>query len=236
MKLLFSGILFFAVISTCLAGDGDKIPATTLKTLDGKKINAKDFSNEGKPFIINFWATWCPPCIKELPEINQFYNEARGRGWQVLAIAVDNSERMVEYGSRKARENGMGNLEFRLGDIVDPPLDDAAVDVAILSHALHHAEDPARAVCSAHRILRPGGQVLILDLVRHRFEQARERYGDRWLGFAASDLQCWMENAGFESIEVGVVSREDEPPHFETLLASGTKPVPGKPQGLRPGH
>ena len=151
-------------------------------------------------------------------------------------IAVDNSERMVEYGSRKARENGMGNLEFRLGDIVDPPLDDAAVDVAILSHALHHAEDPARAVCSAHRILRPGGQVLILDLVRHRFEQARERYGDRWLGFAASDLQCWMENAGFESIEVGVVSREDEPPHFETLLASGTKPVPGKPQGLRPGH
>lgn len=139
-------------------------------------------------------------------------------------IAVDNSERMVEFGARKARENGVGNLEFRLGDIVDPPLEDASVDVAILSHALHHAEDPARAVRAAHRILRPGGQVLILDLVEHRFEQARERYGDRWLGFAAANLQRWLEGAGFGSVEVSVVSREEEPPHFETLLACGTKP------------
>ncbi|MEY3276188.1 MAG: putative methyltransferase YcgJ, partial [Verrucomicrobiota bacterium] len=65
-------------------------------------------------------------------------------------IAVDNSERMVEFGSRKARENGMANLEFRLGDILRPPIEDASMDVAILSHALHHAEDPAEAVRAAH--------------------------------------------------------------------------------------
>ncbi len=151
-------------------------------------------------------------------------------------IAVDNSERMVEFGTRKARENGVGNLEFRLGDIVEPPLEDASVDVAILSHALHHAEDPVRAVGSAHRILRAGGQVLVLDLVRHRFEQARERYGDRWLGFAASDLQRWLEEAGFERIEVSVVSREEEPPHFETLLASGVKSVGAEGGGARRGR
>jgi len=139
-------------------------------------------------------------------------------------IAVDNSERMVEFGTRKARENGMVNLEFRLGDIMRPPLADASMDVAILSHALHHADDPAQAVRAAHRILRPGGQVLVLDLVQHRFEQARERYGDRWLGFASADLQRWLEQAGFVSIEVSVVYREDEPPHFETLLAAGVKP------------
>jgi ubiquinone/menaquinone biosynthesis C-methylase UbiE len=138
-------------------------------------------------------------------------------------IAVDNSERMVEFGTRKARQNGMTNLEFRLGDIMRPPVADASVDVAILSHALHHADDPAQAVRAAHRILRPGGQVLVLDLVQHRFEQARERYGDRWLGFASADLQRWLEQAGFVSIEVSVVSREDEPPHFETLLAAGVK-------------
>lgn len=46
----------------------------------------------GRPLLVNFWATWCPPCIKELPEINQFYKEARTRGWQVLGLAVDQAE------------------------------------------------------------------------------------------------------------------------------------------------
>lgn len=46
----------------------------------------------GKPLLVNFWATWCPPCVKELPDINQFYREARGQGWQVLALAVDQLE------------------------------------------------------------------------------------------------------------------------------------------------
>lgn len=43
----------------------------------------------GRPLLVNFWATWCPPCVKELPEINQFYQEARAGGWQVLGLAVD---------------------------------------------------------------------------------------------------------------------------------------------------
>ena len=49
-------------------------------------------SLRGKPLVVNFWATWCPPCVKELPEINQFYKEARGKGWQVLGLAVDKAE------------------------------------------------------------------------------------------------------------------------------------------------
>ena len=90
MKLLFSGILFFAVISTYLAGDGDKIPATTLKTLDGKKINAKDFSNEGKPFIINFWATWCTPCKAELNNIHEVYADWQSEtGVKIITISID---------------------------------------------------------------------------------------------------------------------------------------------------
>lgn len=138
-------------------------------------------------------------------------------------IAVDNSERMVEYGAKKARKNGLSNLEFRLGDIVDPPLEAGSVDVVILSQALHHAEDPARALASAQRILRKGGQVLILDLVQHQFGRARELYGDRWLGFAEADLHRWLEAAGFGGIEISVVAREEQPPHFETLLACGVK-------------
>lgn len=143
-------------------------------------------------------------------------------------IAVDNSEKMVEYGAAKAKKNGMTNLEFRHGNLEDPPIDPDSVDLVILSQALHHAESPSRALQSVHRILKPGGQVMILDLVKHRFERARELYGDRWFGFAEADLQDWMEKAGFRRIEITVVAREEAPPHFETLLASGIRPERSK--------
>jgi len=95
--------------------------------------------------------------------------------------------------------------------------------LVILSQALHHAEEPAKAIRSAYRILKAGGQVMILDLARHNFERAHELYGDQWLGFAESDLHRWLEEAGFKRIEISVVAREEQPPHFETLLAGGQK-------------
>ena len=55
--------------------------------LDGTELEVARW--RGKPLLVNFWATWCPPCVKELPEINQFYKEASTKGWQVLGLAVD---------------------------------------------------------------------------------------------------------------------------------------------------
>lgn len=138
-------------------------------------------------------------------------------------IAVDNSEKMVAFGANKAKKNGLKNIEFRLGDLTNPPIDSQSVDLVILSQALHHAEVPAAAIQSAYKILKPGGQVVILDLLQHHFEKARELYGDHWLGFAESDLHRWLEEAGFKKVEVGVVAREEQPPHFQTLLGSGTR-------------
>lgn len=138
-------------------------------------------------------------------------------------IAVDNSEKIVAFGAAKAKKAGLKNLEFRLGDLQDPPIAPASVDLVILSQALHHAEDPPRALATAARLLRTGGQVMILDLLKHSFEQAHKLYGDRWLGFAESDLHRWLEEAGFKKVEVAVVAREEQPPHFQTVLASGTK-------------
>jgi ArsR family transcriptional regulator len=146
-------------------------------------------------------------------------------------IAVDNSEKMVAYGARKARANGLDNLEFRLGDLHDPPLEDASVDLVILSQALHHATDPERALRNAWRILRPGGQLLILDLREHGFEPARELYGDHWLGFSEAVLHEWVEAAGFQQVEISVVAREEEAPHFETLLVAAEKPAPPRRKG-----
>jgi ArsR family transcriptional regulator len=93
----------------------------------------------------------------------------------------------------------------------------------ILSQALHHAAHPPQAIIAAHALLRPRGQIMILDLLQHGFEQARELYGDRWLGFSENDLHQWLQAAGFRKIEATVVAREDQPPHFETVLAAGEK-------------
>ncbi len=137
-------------------------------------------------------------------------------------IAVDNSEKMVQFGSEKAKANGLTNLEFRLGDLQNPPIAPRSVDLAILSQALHHAENPAGAILAAAKILKAGGQILILDLRAHTFEQARELYGDLWLGFRDGELHQWLEEAGFKNIEITRVAREEQPPHFETLLATAT--------------
>src|SRR5688572_8370761 len=138
-------------------------------------------------------------------------------------IAVDNSEKIVAFGASKAKKMGLKNLEFRMGDLESPPIDPSSVDLVVLSQALHHAKDPARAIQSAHRILKSGGQLMILDLLEHQFEKARDLYGDLWLGFPESDLHKWLETAGFKKIEITVVAREDEPPNFQTVLATGEK-------------
>ena len=138
-------------------------------------------------------------------------------------IAVDNSEKIVAFGAAKAKKNGLKNLEFRLGDLENPPIEPQSVDLVILSQALHHAAVPANAIHSTFKMLRSGGQIMILDLLQHNFQKARELYGDRWLGFAESDLHRWLEDAGFKKVEISVVAREEQPPHFQTILASGVK-------------
>lgn len=138
-------------------------------------------------------------------------------------IAVDNSEKIVAFGAAKAKKNHLKNLEFRQGDLQNPPIEPGSVNLVILSQALHHAEEPAKAIASTYSILKPGGQVMILDLAKHNFERAHELYGDRWLGFPESDLHRWLEAAGFRHIEISIVAREEQPPHFETILASGQK-------------
>ena len=137
---------------------------------------------------------------------------------------IDNSPRMVEVGAELAERNGLANLTYKLGDIEAVPLPDASVDLAILSQALHHAQHPQKAVDEAYRILRPGGRLLVLDLKAHAFEKARELYSDIWLGFQENQLHGYLKKAGFQQVEVSTVAREPMEPHFETLLASGTKP------------
>jgi ArsR family transcriptional regulator len=138
-------------------------------------------------------------------------------------IAIDNSEKMVEFGSELARKHGIGNLEYRLGDIEEVPIRSGTVDLAFLSQALHHARHPEKAIAEAWRILKPGGRIEVLDLHRHHFEEAREMYADLWLGFTELELEKYLKGAGFRDVETSIVYRESEAPHFETLLGTGEK-------------
>jgi ArsR family transcriptional regulator len=139
-------------------------------------------------------------------------------------IAVDTSARMIEVGRELAQKNGIGNVEFRPGDMEEVPIAAAEVDLVFFSQSLHHALHPERALKEAFRILAPSGRVVVLDLLKHRFEEARELYADEWLGFSEAEVEAMLEKAGFTATQTSVVYKDPEAPQFQTLLGIATKP------------
>jgi ubiquinone/menaquinone biosynthesis C-methylase UbiE/DNA-binding HxlR family transcriptional regulator len=139
-------------------------------------------------------------------------------------IAVDTSAKMVEVAREQALRYGLANIDYRLGDMEELPIDSASVDLVFFSQSLHHALHPARAISEAARILVPAGRIVILDLVKHRFEEARELYADEWLGFTETELETMLVAADFTAIQTSVVHKDPDPPQFQTLLAVANKP------------
>ena len=138
-------------------------------------------------------------------------------------FCVDISKKIVRFGQTNAIKNGIKNIEFLHGDIEKIPLKTKSVDVALFSQSLHHAKKPQTALKEAHRILRDSGQLIILDLLEHQFPQAKEVYGDHWLGFSKNTLHNWIEESGYAKINISEADREEDPPHFTTLLATAQK-------------
>lgn len=140
-------------------------------------------------------------------------------------IAVDSSRKMVEYGRELVSKHSLTNVEYRVGDMEELPIEDNSVDLALFHQSLHHAIHPGRALAEAYRILRPDGQIAILDLVKHDLEAARELYADVWLGFSIVEMMKLIQSSGFVGPEVTLVDRAAEAPEFQTLLAIARKPL-----------
>jgi ArsR family transcriptional regulator len=176
------------------------------------------------------WAAWARALGHLLPPVRvadlgcgDGYLTIEASRWASRVIAVDRSKAVLERARALARRRGVTNAIWKRGELERLPIADASVDLALLSQALHHAEDPARALAEAARILVPGGRVLILDLREHDEAWVRERLGDRWLGFPDARLRGLLEHAGLSQVRVSVGARRARDP-FTVLIASGVKP------------
>ncbi len=174
------------------------------------------------------WTAWARALGHLLPPLRvadlgcgEGYLALEASGWASRVLAVDVSEQSLARAKALAEAKGAKNISYRRGDIEDLPLETGSVDVALLSQALHHAKEPARAIREAVRILAPGGILLLLDLKSHREEWVK-KLGDRWLGFDEESLRRMMRDAGLGEIRMEIGARKRGDP-FQVIVASGRK-------------
>ncbi len=143
-------------------------------------------------------------------------------------VAVDLSAEMLRRARARAEELGLDNVCFERGELEALPLESASVDAAFASLVLHHAPRPAAALAEMARIVRPGGAVVVIDLMAHGHEWLRDEQADVWLGFGRDELFGLFERAGLASPRHGVVSRVEPTGRggapLELFVASGRVP------------
>lgn len=115
-------------------------------------------------------------------------------------IGVDNSAAMLK--AAKGRVVELPNVDLRRGDLASLPVDDAAVDAAMLVLALTYVPDPAAAVTEAGRVTRKGGRVVIVDLLPHDRDDFRREMGQQSTGFEPKDVETMMTAAGLANVRV----------------------------------
>jgi SAM-dependent methyltransferase len=177
------------------------------------------------------WAAWSRALGLLLPPLTiadlgcgEGYLTIEASRWAARVIAVDRSDVVLGRAKALGLRRRVSNVVWRRGELEKLPIEDESVDVALLSQALHHASDPARAVAEAARITVPGGRVLILDLRQHQEEWVRSKLGDRSLGFREDQLKQLLLASGLEDARTGVGSRKTGDP-FTVIIAAAGKPA-----------
>jgi ArsR family transcriptional regulator len=178
------------------------------------------------------WAAWSRALGLLMPPLKvadlgcgEGYLTIEAARWASRVVAVDRSAAVLKRARALAQRRRVSNVIWKKGELEQLPIRDEAVDVAMLSQALHHAHDPARAVAEASRITAPGGRVLLLDLRAHQEEWVRVKLGDRRLGFDDEELRRMLSAAGLADVKVGVGARKAGDP-FTVLIAAATKTAP----------
>lgn len=140
-------------------------------------------------------------------------------------IGVDGAPRMLALARRRCAAAGEA-VQLRLGELEHLPLRDGEAEAAVLNLVLHHLRAPLDGLREAHRVLAGGGLLLVTDFARHSREELRERFGDRWLGFAPAELEGWLGEAGFTSEQRAEVAL---PSGLAALIVCAKKSAQGEP-------
>jgi ubiquinone/menaquinone biosynthesis C-methylase UbiE len=142
--------------------------------------------------------------------------------WAKHVTAIDRSPGVLARAKALAARKKCANITWKKGELEKVPIETAAMDVALLSQALHHAAEPAQALGEAARILKPGGRLVILELRPHDETWVRDKLGDQWFGFSDDQLAGLLTSAGFGDVKVTLGARRTNDP-FAVSVAVGTK-------------
>ncbi len=151
-------------------------------------------------------------------------------------VAVDESPDMLEAARRRldgGRVDADGEpdapasladrIELREGRLESLPVADAELDVALFSLVLHYVVRPEDALKEAHRALKPGGRLLLVDMVAHGRDEYAEQMGHRWPGFPESRVREWLDAAGFEGVRYRHLPMDEEAKGPVLFLAAGRR-------------
>ena len=140
-------------------------------------------------------------------------------------VAVDASPDMLD--AARTRLHDAPNVDLRQGDLESLPLQDGELDAAMLSLVLHYAPEPARALEEVARVLRPGGRLLIVDMLPHEREEYQQQMGHVWLGFSDRQLSRVLAGAGFGDVRVRALPVDPDakgPALFAAVASRTTSP------------
>lgn len=142
--------------------------------------------------------------------------------WARSVVAVDRDAARLTQARKRLGSQGLGHVRFLCEDFTNLSLKSASVDLAVLSQALHHTDDPLAALRQAGRILVPGGRLLLLDLAPHREDWVRDKLGHVHLGFKPEELRACLRRAGFIRIAFEDLPRGPGDP-FRILVVTALK-------------
>lgn len=142
-------------------------------------------------------------------------------------VAVDDSDAMLE--AAEGRLARFANVELRRGSIESLPVDDETLDVALLVLVLHHLPEPVRSLRQAVRTLKPGGRLLVVDMLSHDHEEYRQQMGHVWLGFEEEQVLGWLEAAGLEAGRLCALPADPEARGPALFTAIARRPLDSSP-------
>jgi ArsR family transcriptional regulator len=126
----------------------------------------------------------------------------------------------------KKRLQGFDNVDLRRGELESLPIDDARLDAATLMLVLHHVPEPERALGEVSRVLKPGGRVVLVDMLPHDRDSYRQQMGHVWLGFGDEHVQRLLTGTGFEEVRIVALPPDAKVKGPGLFVATARKQIP----------